>query len=182
MPDFGLAAFGKENEVPSAAGRVLADAEPLTLAASSTRSMRPRTLDAVSGLLSQIGWSTGSTVSVETSAVGTLNIGPAWVVSELRHCCRCFWLRIHLQYWRRAGSRTRRMSLAPAAVRSTSPSRAIAPFQEKYACCCCCLLAGFGERNVQCRSQTQFDALAVEGADQKPWPARWPHAQISPPP
>jgi hypothetical protein len=66
---------------------------PLALAASSTRSMRPRTRDAVSWRVSQIGRKTSSTSSVPISFSNLGRSGAAWVLSVDSHCSRCLAFR-----------------------------------------------------------------------------------------
>ena len=66
---------------------------PLALAASSTRSMRPRTRDAVSWRVSQIGRKTSSTSSVPISFSNFGRSGAAWVLSVDSHCSRCLAFR-----------------------------------------------------------------------------------------
>ena len=58
-------------------GGVLAIPDPLALAASSTFSMRPRTREAVSGFVIQIGFRTASTSSVAMVSTGLARKGPA---------------------------------------------------------------------------------------------------------
>ena len=56
--------------------------------------MRPRSRDAVSGVLVQTGRSTRSTAAVSTSATGSAPmIGKACLARVARHCQRCFSFR-----------------------------------------------------------------------------------------
>ena len=66
------------------------DLKPLALAASNTRSMRPRRRLAVSDLVSQIGARHAKTPVVWTRSIGSCHIGWQCAVSVSRHCQRCF--------------------------------------------------------------------------------------------
>lgn len=63
---------------------------PFARAASSTRSIRPRSREAVSCFVSQSGLSTSSTWSVWIESSRLSRRGAAYVCSVFVHCCRCF--------------------------------------------------------------------------------------------
>ena len=67
--------------------------EPASRAASKTASVRPRTREAVTGFIVQIGCRTASTSSVVIALIGIDNRRPAYVLSGVTHCVRTFSLR-----------------------------------------------------------------------------------------
>jgi hypothetical protein len=62
---------------------------PITTAASSTRSSRPRTRSAVSGRRDQIGVRQAFTSSVLIDPTGMSQIGLQYIFSDERHCALC---------------------------------------------------------------------------------------------
>lgn len=88
--------------MPFPLGRIVARAQPRTLAASNTISMRPLTLDAVSAFVVQMGFRIASSSSVPTSATGLSRMLTQYPLSTqvplssfctesvMRHWSRCF--------------------------------------------------------------------------------------------
>ena len=80
-------------QVAAPACRVLPLRSPCALAASRTRSIRPRRREPVSDLLRQSGLKTDSTSSVVISPTGNRRIGAAYFCNVISHWAACLELR-----------------------------------------------------------------------------------------
>ena len=86
LPGEFLTSREKAVEVTAPPGRIFSEHRPLARAASRTRSIRPRSREAVSGILCQIGLNTPSTSTVPMVLTGMERIAPVYTVIVIFHC------------------------------------------------------------------------------------------------